>query len=195
MSVWSESLERLFKKSAEHFLCLRWVHDDAQRFTANWNTRLTIPVIVLSGLAGLGSVGADNILPFTGADVLIGLISFTAGTLQTISAYFAFAKRSEAHRIAALSYEKLHRLIDFQLKIDREHRIPPDELLRSLQEQTDRLNEASPQLPFYTIQNFKRTFPAAEVSIPSLLNGLEPVEILEAALKPAAKPKVTVLAV
>lgn len=178
MASWSDGLERLFKKSAEHFLCLRWAHDTAQRICATRNTYLTIPVIVLSGFAGLGSVGSTNLLPFQGNDIFVGLLSFTAGTLQTISSYFAFAKRAEGHRIAALNYEKLYRHIDFQLKIDRCHRSMPDELIKMLKDEADRLNEVSPQLPSYAIQEFKKRFgDVKDVAIPSLLNGLEPVEV------------------
>jgi hypothetical protein len=180
MSVaWSESLELLFKKSAEHFLCLRWTHDAAQRWCATRNSWLSIPVIVLSGLAGLGSVGSDSILPFQGAAVVVGFVSWIAGTLQTISAYYEFSRRAEAHRIAALNYEKLHRLIDFELKIDRAHRTPADQLIKQLKEEANRLNEISPQLPTAAIVEFKKAFPHAadDIAVPALLNGLEAVTI------------------
>lgn len=178
MSVaWTESLELLFKKSAEHFLCLRWTHDSAQRWCATRNSWLSIPVIVLSGLAGLGSVGSEAILPFQGSAVLVGFISWIAGTLQTISAYYEFSRRAEAHRVAALNYEKLHRLIEFELKIDRAHRTPADQLIKQLKEEANRLNEISPQLPSHAILAFKKAFPQAEIAVPALLNGLEAVEI------------------
>lgn len=175
---WSDSLEKLFKKSAEQFLCLRWTHDAAQRWTARQNTLLTVPVIILSGIASLGSVGSSSLLPFEKSEVLVGLISFTAGTLQTVSSYFGFARRAEAHRIAALSYEKLHRQLDFQLKAHRHERDPPGQLMKMIKDEADRLNEVSPQLPEWAIQQFKTKFPELkEVSVPSILNGLDPVEI------------------
>jgi hypothetical protein len=178
MASWSDGLEKLFKKSAEHFLCLRWAHDAAQRYCATRNTWLSLPVIMLSGLAGLGSVGSNTLLPFHGSEILVGLISFSAGTLQTISSYFAFAKRAEAHRIAALSYEKLYRMLDFQLKIDRPHRTDPTTLITQLKEEADRLNEVSPQLPNFAIDLFKQKFgDVKDVAIPAILNGLEAVEV------------------
>lgn len=184
---WSDSLEKLFKKSAEHFLCLRWAHDNAQRYCSTRNTYLTIPVIVLSGLAGLGSVGSDNLLPFANANILVGFTSFVAGTLQTVSSYYAFAKRAEAHRVAAISYERLHRLIDFELKVDRNHRQNPTELIKNLKEEADRLNEVSPQLPQHSILAFKKAFPNEDVSIPAILNGLEQVEVTVPEVKAQVK--------
>lgn len=190
---WTDSLEKLFKKSAEQFLCLRWSHDHAQRYCSSRNTFLTIPVIILSGLAGLGSVGTDNLLPFGGAGVLVGFVSFTAGTLQTIASYFAFAKRSEAHRVAALSYERLHRMIEFELKVDREHRTQPSQLIQKLKDEADRLGEISPQLPTHTILEFKKRFADETlVSVPAILNGLEQTEIAVSSPAPTPRPLVRV---
>ena len=191
---WSKSLEELFKKSAEHFLCLRWTHDAAQRWCATRNSWLSIPVIILSGLAGLGSVGSDSILPFTGATVVVGFVSWIAGTLQTISSYYEFARRAEAHRVAALNYEKLHRSIEFELQVDREHRTPADQLIKQLKEEANRLNEISPQLPEHAIVAFKKAFPNADIAVPALLNGLEAVEIRPPAtpLTPVSESRVKV---
>ena len=142
------------------------------------NSYFTIPTIVLSGLAGLGSVGSSQILPFTGASQLIGFLSFTAATLQTISSYYAFARRAESHRIAALSYEKLHRLLTFELSTPRSERTAPDVLMKQLKDEADRLNEVSPQLPAFAIKQFKRSFPdVKDIAIPAILNGLEPIAI------------------
>ena len=175
---WSDSLEKLFKKSAEQFLCLRWTHEASQRWTAKQNTLLTVPVIVLSGLASLGSVGSSNLLPFDRSELLIGFISFTAGILQTVSSYFGFARRAESHRIAALGYEKLYRTIDFQLKAHRHERDPPGSLMKMLKDEADRLNEVSPLLPAWAVKQFREKFPSPEnISVPAILNGLEPVEI------------------
>ena len=175
---WSDSLEQLFKKTAEQFLSLRWTHDQAARYTGKMNSYLTIPVIVLSGLAGLGSVGSDNLLPFSDSNILVGFISFVAGTLQTISSYYAFAKRAEAHRVAAIQYERIHRMIEFELQIDRKHRTDPASLIQKLKEEADRLNEISPLLPSHSIDIFKKSFPSVEISVAPILNGLEPTKLL-----------------
>jgi len=187
MSVeWSDSLELLFKKTAEHFLCLRWSHDNAQRYCQTRNSYLSIPVIILSGLAGMGSVGSANLLPFQNSNILVGFISFVAGTLQTISSFYSFAKRAEAHRVSAISYERLHRMIEFELKIDRDHRTKPADLIDKVKEEADRLNEISPLLPTHSILAFKKAFPSADstLAVPALLNGLSPTEVLKVVQTP-----------
>ena len=192
---WSDSLELLFKNTAEHFLCLRWSHDNAQRYCQTRNSYLSIPVIILSGLAGMGSVGSENLLPFQNSNLLVGFVSFVAGTLQTISSFYSFAKRAEAHRVSAISYERLHRMIEFELKIDREHRQKPADLIDKVKEEADRLNEISPLLPSHSILAFKKAFPHAEntLAVPTLLNGLAATEVLKAQpATPFAQPSSSV---
>lgn len=159
------------------------------------NSYFTIPTIVLSGLAGLGSVGSSQILPFTGASQLIGFISFTAATLQTISSYYSFARRAESHRIAALSYEKLHRVLVFELSTPRSERTAPDVLMKQLKEEADRLNEVSPQLPAFAIKQFKKSFPdVQDIAVPAILNGLEPVAVTRDPPPPSFTPSPTPVA-
>ena len=80
---WNESLEVLVKKEAERALALRWAHDEAQRWTSKWNTYLFFPCVILSTLSGVGSVGAQNLLPFDGNQTFIGLVSLVVAILQT----------------------------------------------------------------------------------------------------------------
>ena len=186
---YTETFENLLKKSAEEFQCLAKAHGDSQRFTATSNTYLSIPVIVLSGLAGLGAVGSDSLLPFSGSQTLVGMISFFCATLQTIASYFAFAKRSEAHRMAAIQYSKLHQLISFELSLPRKERMPANKLLDLLKDEAGRLLETSPQFPLSVVKQFKKEFQTSRVAIPSSLNGLEEVKIVNPEEVPLETPK------
>ena len=174
---WSESLEQLFKREGENFLCLFRVHEDAQRWCASWNTRLTMPSIVLGGLTGLGAVGADQILPFTGSSVLIGFCSFAVATLQVILDRLKFAGRAEAHRQTALSYSRLHRIITFELSLPDRERLPPSKLMNMIKDESDRLSEISPVLPAHLITKFKNDFSASTLHKPPELNGLDEIII------------------
>lgn len=174
---YSESFERVLKQNGEQFLCLSKAHDAAQRWTATWNTYLTIPTIILSGLSGLGAVGSESLLPFNGSSTLVGLVSFTCATLQTISSYFSFASRAANHRNAATQYAKLHALILTELSLPRNERLPAEKLLEIIKDDSSRLLESAPQFPASVIKEFKLQNKDTTVSVPPLLNGLEPIEI------------------
>ena len=174
---YSNSLETVLKQHGEQFLCLSKAHDSAQRFCANWNTRLTIPTIILSGLSGLGAVGSQSLLPFEGNTVLVGMISFLCATLQTLSSYFSFASRSANHKNTSIQYAKLYSLITLELSLPRNERMEAEKLLSILKDETSRLLESAPQLPQAVKEEFKKEFPTPGISVPAILNGLEPISI------------------
>lgn len=194
---YNDSLELVLSREAEKCSALRLTHDKAQRWAAARNSFIMLPSIILSGLASAGSFGGTGLLPFSGADKLIGFISLTVATINTVGSYYAFSKRAEAHRISALLYGKLHRFLVFQLSIPRSQRMPAPDLLKFVKEEGDRLNEISPQLPTAIVVAFKRDFAGTTTAVPEILNGLDKVEVVEEEEKVVEKPKpkITVVSV
>ena len=175
---WHESLEEVVKKIAEQCLSLSWAHEASQRWTASWNTRLMFPSIILSSLVGIGSVGSTTLLPFDGSTTLVGILSLTASILQTFQNYYAFAKRSESHRIASLQYSKLHSFLSLQLSLPRNERIPATDVIEMLKVETEKLADVAPLIPQAVKDTFQQKFgKLADYSIAPILNGLEPVKV------------------
>lgn len=188
---WHESLEVIIKKEAERSMALRWAHDESARWCASCNTLLVFPCIILSTLSGAGSVGSATILPFDGAPALVGVISLIVGMLQTVQSFFAFAKRSESHRIASLQYGKIHAHLELQLSLPRAERQTAKELIDWLKGETERLSEIAPQIPAAIKKIFHARFGDTPTAVPVILNGLEPVTVTDATVA-TPKTKVTV---
>jgi hypothetical protein len=188
---YSDSFEKMLAKNGEQFLCLSKAHDSAQRWTATWHTYLTIPVIILSGLSGLGAVGSETLLPFHGSTTLVGLVSFTCATLQTISSYFSFSSRAANHRNAATQYAKLHALISFELSLPRPERMSADKLLELIKDESSRLLESAPQFPVAVKKEFTANYKDTLVSVPAVLNGLEPIEVVVSPPPRQSQPSLT----
>jgi len=179
---WTRKLEAYFSSTGERAHCLSWAHQRAESLYAYRRTFIDLPVIVLSGVTGFMSVGSTSM--FEGneklSSIALGAVSLFVGLLNTAGAYFAWAKKSEAHRIAALQYSKLYRFIAVELALPREERTPPAEFLKYCKEQYDRLAEISPPLPDVTVQEFKTKFKSGDVkdiSVPEQMNGLEPIYV------------------
>ena len=106
---WSSQLEDILAQEGERCSGLAWLHTRAEILTGTYNAYVQVPVIILSTLAGTASVGSTTL--FDGdtksSSIVIGLVSIGVGILNTLGGFFAFAKRSEAHRIAHLNYSKL----------------------------------------------------------------------------------------
>ena len=176
---WNSQLEKIISDEGERALCFSWLHSKSEKWFSRLSTYITLPVIVLSTLAGAGSIGSSTM--FDGspvAGILIGTISLSVATLNTVSSYFGWAKRSESHRIAGASYAKIYRFILIELALPRSERIAAKDMLKIVRDQSDRLHETSPQIPDNIIELFKVTFKdATEVKKPEITNGLDPIYV------------------
>jgi hypothetical protein len=177
--TWHSQLERILSDEGERCLCFQWLHSKSEARYTKLNTYLSLPVIVLSTLAGAGSIGSTTLFggDTQGASIGIGIISLSVATMNTVGGFFGWAKRSEAHRIAALTYGKIYRFILIELALPREERMVPKDMLKVVRDQCDRMHETSPQVPDIIIEEFKKKFgeTTPDVKKPEITNGLDPI--------------------
>jgi len=176
---WNKQLEDILSREGERALCFSWMHSKSQERIGGFDTYIALPVIVLSTVAGTGSIASESL--FGGsqtAGVLIGLISLSVGIMNTVSNYFGFAKRSEGHRISSLTYAKLHKFVVIELSLPRKERMKAKDMLKIIREQVERLAETSPQIPKEIITEFNKKFhDQTDVSKPEITNGLDPIKV------------------
>lgn len=177
---WNSQLERILSEEGERSLCYTWLHSKSEKYYSKLSTYITLPVIIMSTIAGAGSIGSQSLVNGgnTGPiNIILGTISLTVATLNTIASYFGWAKRSEAHRIASSTYAKIHRFIQIELALPRIERIEARDMLKIVRDQCDRLQETSPHIPDPVIQEFKVRFgeTTPNVKKPEITNGLDPI--------------------
>ena len=176
---WSNQLEDLIAQEGEKCRGLSWIHQKAEQETSKKNTRIMLPVIVLSTLSGTASVGSSVLFGDTNiSNIVIGLVSISVGILNTINSYFGYAKRSEAHRIAALHYAKLFSFVSVELALPREERMNPEDMLKQVRSEMERLSETTPSSPPHILKDFNIQFKEYKnISKPIETNGLSKVVI------------------
>jgi hypothetical protein len=175
---WNSQLERIICEEGERCLCFSWLHSKAEKKFSALNIYISIPVIVMSTVAGSASIGAQSL--FQGsqlANFFIGGVSLSVGVLNTISSFFGWAKRTESHRISAVNYQKIYRFILIELALPRNERMAAKDMLKVVRDQCDRLQETSPQIPETVIREFKGRFgdTTPDVKKPEITNGLDPI--------------------
>lgn len=178
--TYNSHLEHLISSEAEKALVLFWLHDRAEKQFSRFSTCITIPVIVLSTLAGTASIGSQTLFGGgSAASIGIGAISISVGIMNTVSSYFGWAKRAEGHRISAVNYSKLHRWISIELALPRDQRVPAKHFLKEIRSQIDRFNETSPSIPPEIIELFsiKLKNIKDDVSVPEICNNIKAVHI------------------
>jgi hypothetical protein len=174
---WNQQLEEILSQEGERALCFAWLHTKSQAMVSSYDTNIALPVIVLSTIAGTGSIASQSLFGQSqAASIVIGLISLSVGVMNTISNYFGFAKRSEAHKISAITYGKIHKFIVIELSLPRKERMKAKVMLKVIREQLERLSEISPQIPESVIKTFNAKFhDTKEISKPEITNGLDPI--------------------
>jgi len=185
---WSVDLEQYFKHVGERSQCLAILHGHAERLFGDRKTKLELPVIVLSAVTGFLSVGSAQIFQgWSYTPVVLGVSSLFVSVLNTVGSYFAWSKRQEGHRIAAIQYAKSYRFLTIELSLPRDERMTAHDLLKKVKDDVDRLAEVSPPLPPESIQFFKANYREHNVARPEEANGLNEIHIF-------AEPQVSMAA-
>ena len=178
---WNSQLETILSQEGERALCFGWLHNQAQKKYSDLNTYITLPTITMSTLAGSAAIGSDSIFSAMPgiSNYVIGGISLSVALLNTVSSFFGWAKRSEAHRLSAIAYSKIHRFMMIELSLPRSERMAARDMLKVTRDQLDRLQETAPQIPDDIIYMFQKRFgdSTPEVSKPGITNGLDPIEV------------------
>jgi hypothetical protein len=192
--VWNTGSETLVKSLGEKALSLSWLHNRSEKHFNYYNNCLAIPAIVLSSITATigGTFAGDKTFSY-----VTTIISTIVSVLTTLNSYFVFAKRSEAHRMTAISYSKLYLQIDIELSLPRTKRMNVKAFLKVVSEQIQRLNEIQPQVADAVINayNIKFKDEPQTISRPEITNGLVDIKIYEEEQKPAhaASPTIDIL--
>jgi hypothetical protein len=177
---WNSQLEKIISDEGERCLCYSWLHDRAEKRYSTFSTQITLPSIVLATISGSASIGIGQFIEDSRVgNILIGVTTLSVAILTTVSSYFAWAKRSESHRIAAISYKKTYRFILIELALARSQRMSAKDMLKVVRDEAQRLAEISPQIPDPIIEDFKKKFgdTTPEVTKPEITNGLDPIYV------------------
>lgn len=176
---WTEMLEEYFASTGEKAHCLSWCHKKAEAMYSNRKTLIDLPVIVISGVTGFLSAGSTSLFSDpTTSSVALGVASLFVSILNTAGSYYGWAKRSEGHRISAIHYARLYRFISVELSLPRDERMAPNDFLKYVKDQYDRLQEISPLLPPEVIFEFQTKFAnEKDISKPEEANGLEKIVV------------------
>jgi hypothetical protein len=179
-TAWNDRLEEYFSSLGERSHCLNWLHAKSEALYTSRRAWIDLPAIILSAVIGFCSVGSTALFPDQRiASISLGAVSLCVSVLNTVGTYYNFSKRAEAHRIAAIEYAKLYRLVVIEMSLPRSDRQTPGKLLALTKDANDRLAEVSPLVSATVIAEFRHKFEDnvkyKDVSKPEITNGLEAI--------------------
>jgi hypothetical protein len=182
--TWSSQLEQVIAKSGEECRGYAWIHQKSEQIYSRYENMISIPVIILSTVTGFLSASSGSVIP-NGPEtsMALGAISVSVGILQTLSSKFGWAKRAEGHRVAYLSYSEMFNFIDVEMKLRREERMNPEDLIKMIRETMKRLSSTAPPMPESVLVRFRQEFNQEHVSKPAETNGLSKITVYNEELK------------
>lgn len=151
-------------------LCYSWLHNHAYHTFSRKDKCYTIPIIILTTIAGTASF-AHPIIP-NDIDNLLGMcfggLTIFSGLLTAIKKFLNISELAESHRISRMNWEKLYREIKIELsRIDNikhnmdnevDKTINIESLIDKFKNNYNHLMETSPGIPENSINEFKKEF-------------------------------------
>lgn len=178
-STWNSSHEDLLCAIADRSNCYRWLHNKCQTHFDYYNFYLTIPSVAISTLAGSATIGLQTLFKEgqrEAAATVIGLMTLGVGVLTSINQFMKTSQNSEAHRISAIAYGKLHRVISSELTLRRDQRLNALDFLKVVRSEQDRLQETCPNILDSVIKMFNEQFKErVELEKPEIVGDLDHV--------------------
>ena len=192
---WNDSLEMLVAQEAEKCGGLSWLHAECERYFSVHTNFIALPVIILSTVNGFLSGSSATIFTNTQvSSIALGIVSLFTGILSTIGSYFAWAKRTEAHRISSIQYQKISKFLAIELSLPKAERIAAKDILKITREQIERLMEISPAVPEVILAKYRINFKGNEdIATPEIIQGPRKIHINKPVVDTAESgPKISI---
>jgi len=157
---WTEDHEKILVEWADKAMCYRWLHTKAHAQYNKANALFTIPVIIMSTLTGTANFAQERVPDDAKSwfSMSIGAVNLIAGILTTIQQFLKVSELNEAHRVAAIAWDKFYRNTKVELAKAPTERLPVLQMLKHSKEEFDRLMETAPSISEEIIVLFKKTF-------------------------------------
>jgi len=157
---WTGQHEKILAEWADKAMCYRWMHSKSENKYSYLSKLFTIPVIIVSTLTGTANFAIERVPKEhqSTVQICIGSLNIIAGIITTIQQFLKINELNESHRIATISWGKFYRNVKTELLKSPSERCDVNYLVKSSQEEFDRLIETSPSLDNSTVKKFNKKF-------------------------------------
>lgn len=169
---WNTSTEELLISWADIAKCYTIIYENSYRKYNNINYRFTIPIIIMSTIAGTLSMSITALVDQEyekSMQMVLGGVNIFTGILGTLQNFFRYAQESESHLTATNDWSKLYRYIKIELSIERKNRRPANEFVRYARQEYERLLSNKPVIPKDVIDDFKKKYSKSDIIKPDIM--------------------------
>lgn len=142
-------LEKLMEKWSDDAAARVIAHTKAERRNRCLHYSFTIPIVLISMIAGTLNIGMNTIFSsnyISYVQLALGGSGILVGLMETVQNIFKYEKLCESHRLASAQWSRFHRNLRTILALDKSCRRNVSEFFRSAKSEMDRLVDSSPSL-------------------------------------------------
>jgi hypothetical protein len=176
--VWHKSNEIFFKSLGDEAQLQALCHMKSHEEFSTRSRQYQLPIIVLSVMCGSGNFVSTSFPENQEMIILgVGVLSIITSIISSAAQYLKLAEKSEAHRIAFVSWEKFYNNIRFQLSKRKQEREELHNYMSSVTNEYQRLQEISPLLPDNTTKSIlyhKKKIIKQGMNVPVSLRSIQP---------------------
>lgn len=178
IETWSDDQESILKSFAEKAACYRYINYECYTYYKNVDQKFSLPVIILSTLAGSASLGSGNIPTWASIITLSSaVINIITGILGTLQRFLNTAELTSQHFTSSVEYGRLSRDISVMLNLPRSDRsMDGAKFLEQCKNEYNRLVDQTAAPPKFILKNFDKKFKNISMAKPDLVT-LSPIQI------------------
>jgi hypothetical protein len=120
--------------------------------------------------------------------LILGGVSVFTGILSTLLSYYKFSAKAEGHRVVALLYLKIYKLVEVELALPIEQRMSASKLLEDVRKKIAHIQEIAPEIPDSVIEGYKSKFKNISSAKPLIANGIDEIQIFVGNAKQKGTP-------
>ena len=176
---WHPQEEKILAHWSEQATSYRYLHDRAYKAYKTKNMCFTLPVIILSTIAGTANFSQGTFPEEFRQMVAIstGFLNLTAGLITTISHFLQVGELMEMHRSSSVEFGKLGRNIAVELSLPTQERTDSGrDFVQRCRVELDRLYEKAPSIPMVHLHHFRERFQGKSFRKPDIMD-IQNVEI------------------
>ena len=157
--TWEKEHDNILVDWADKAMCYRWLHNRENAHYSRKNMWFTIPVIIISTVTGTANFAQEHFPDHRATmSMIIGSFNLVAAIITTVSQFLKIAEVNEAHRVAAISWDKFYRNVRLTLTRNPTERMPVAHQLKAVKEEFDRMMELSPPISVRVVTEFQVAF-------------------------------------
>jgi len=171
-SNWSDDQEAILKIIAEKSSCYRHINYECYIYYKSIDRRFSLPIIILSTLAGSASLGSGNVPQWSGiVTIASACINIMTGILGTLQRFLNTTELTSQHFTSSVEYGRLARDIAIMLALPKSQRGQEgNKYLEYCKSEYDRLVDQTAAPPKFILSKFEEKFKKVTIAKPDLIS-------------------------